>query len=203
MFKKLLALFCGSIFASNALAHAQFPAYLEVQGVYSIINYKSSYLTNGVTVRSISTRGSNFHVGIGYQFTDTLALELGCLWSYWPIYQGVLPPPGFLPGTAQNFSVKHNAVYLAGKYGFLLGSRWEIYGKAGIGYVARRGFSVAGIQMLSSRLIVTPVAGAGILFKLTPHWSLDGSVMEIFPQNSQKLPLATFLGFGARYQFAL
>jgi opacity protein-like surface antigen len=193
MLKKSLALFAASVFAVNANAAVNYPGYLEVQGLYTMVPYKLSYLTNGVTARAVDRNGINFHVDLGYQFTEAFAAELGVLWTHWPIYRAVL---------GQNIKVKHNVVYLAGKYGFSLGKRWQIYGKGGISYVARRGFSVANIQMLSSKLMVTPIFGAGLLFKINPHWSLDASWMQALPQSHQKLPVANFFGFGGIYQFA-
>lgn len=202
MLKKSLALLAVSLFAFDANAAVNYPGYLEVQGLYTMVPYKLSYLSNGVTARGIDQNGINFHVDLGYQFTQAFAAELGVLWAHWPIYRSVLPPAGTFPFVAQDIKVKHNVVYLAGKYGFSFGKRWQIYGKGGISYVARRGFSVANIQMLSSKLIVTPIFGAGLLFNINPHWSLDASWMQALPQSHQKLPPANFFGFGGIYQFA-
>ncbi len=205
MFKKSLAIFCGVLLVAQANAKVENPAYVELQSQFSTIDYKLSFLTNGVTARSIVRGGINFHLDIGYQFTNAVAAELGILWAYWPRYQGVLPPPGSRGRgeVPQNYRVKHNVLYLALKYGFSLSPRWEIYGKAGVGSVARDGFVLARIHEINSRLFATPVLGAGVLYRINARWCIDASLMEALPQSAQNLPAAFFVGIGARYQFTL
>jgi len=202
MFRKIIFALSFIFVANTAMAYSvENPAYVDIQPFISVINYKLSYLKGGVTASGVTTTGVNFHVAIGYDFTSHLAAELGMLWAFWPIYKNVLPKPLSILKPV-NKRVKNNVLYLAGKFGWSIW-RFQMYAKGGISSVARQGFFVGKVKILTSRLIVTPIVGVGTLFQITPHWSLDVTWFHVFPRSNYQLPASNFFAFGGMYRFRL
>ena len=175
---------------------AVYPWYLTVQLGYSSADYTNAILRGGFAATRIDNSGLGYHLAIGYQFAPHFSSEFGVVWFDKIQWHGIT-------GLPNGFKTKNNIVYFAGRILLPLHfiPRLQFYIKGGIGWVARAGFTINGVRVLSQRNYVMPVIGAGLLYRLAQHWTLEASYIGVPSEGTYQLPWSNFIGFGGSVWF--
>ena len=175
--------------------------YLGADVGYSDANYETVQLSYSYSFRSVDDTGVAPQFSLGYRFNKIAALELSVIYMSKIIFHGVGVHP------ERYDKLKHNLVYLAGKFLVPLYQGLGVYVKAGVGYVVRDRimYGTIGAQhdifLLKEGQFACPVYGLGVNYQVTDHWILDGTWMGA-PQNKhEQLPNSNFFGIGAIYLF--
>lgn len=187
---------CGIAIASEYQG-----VYLGADIGYSHADYEEVKLKYGYSFRSVHDSGLAPQFSLGYRFNRIAGLELAVIYFSKIIFHGVGVHP------ERRDKLKHNLVYLAGKFLIPVYHQLGIYIKAGVGYVVRDRimYGTIGIQrdlfLLQEGQFVVPVYGLGLNYQVTDHWILDGTWIGSPKNEHNQLPSSNFWGVGAIYQF--
>jgi len=194
----LLTLLSETLFSPCFSAERGF--YLSTDVGYSVADYDSLTLRNGVHQQSAKDSGVASQFNFGYGFWGLSSAEIGVVYFHKVIFNGL----NVIPSYRNN--IKHNLVYLAGRIGIPTGSRWWPYVKVGVGYVARDSLTALNgqgraVSALPEGEFFVPVYGLGLYYRAGKHWVLDGTWVGAPGRAQQELPASNFYGIGVIYWF--
>lgn len=184
-----------------ASASGDHGVYLGVDVGYSNANYETVQLAYGYTFRSVDDSGLAPQFTFGYRFNRIAGLELSVIYFHKIIFHGVGVHP------ERYDKLKHNLVYLAGKFLVPVYKGFGVYVKAGVGYVVRDRIMYGTIGarqdlfLLKEGEFIRPVYGLGLNYQVTEHWILDATWVGSPEKESDQLPSSNFFGAGASYLF--
>ena len=180
-----------------ALAGTPRGFYLGLNAGYGATNYHRIKLIGGFQAKTIYDTGISPKISFGYALNRYVAAELGIIFFQKPHFKGI----GFDP--QRMFKIKHNAVYLVGKFSLPI-SAFSAYIKYGYGYVVRDAVIIkfnGPIKALKGGEFASFMYGVGMNYYFTSHWILDASWMKAPPKLADQLPASNYYSLGAMYKF--
>jgi OmpA-OmpF porin, OOP family len=189
---------------SSALVDSGF--YVTGQAGYAATHMKDkinfgSLTPSGFALPNGSVAG---RIGVGYQFNQNLAIELG----YLKIHDiaGYVPPiKPYVPGSE---TLKQSAIDVAAKGIIPLSDKFNVYGKAGIAYLTSTITSDfnntqqnqnAAFEIAKHKW--APEAALGVTYNITSNLFVDTSWTHIQPLGKQRPGNIDFGAVGIGYKF--
>ena len=196
----LLLARCHAVFA--AADRTQLPAffqnsYIGFSAGYADFGFTDANLESHLHSTSIQKERISLKVYGGHYFNPYLAVQLSLMRPiYWVKYQGVYSPDS-------SNSVWMNILSLTLRPTWPINDTFMLYGELGTSYISRTGFngpdSSPGVK---SAGILTPLTGAGVVYRFTPHWHLDASANVAWPNQSANQPSILHAALGLYYLFS-
>ena len=169
-------------------------SYFGLSAGYADFGFTNAQLTPPLHATSIQTERASLKVYGGHYFTPYLALQLSLMRPIqWVKYTGV-----YAPQSAH--SVWPNIVSLTVRPTWPVHEAVMLYSELGASYLARTGFhGPDGAPGVQSAGLVTPLTGAGLVYRVTPQWHLDASVNVAWPNHHAHQPSTRYAGLGFSY----
>lgn len=80
-----------------------------------------------------------------------------------------------------------------------LGARASLYAEGGLAITSRSGFEVDEIPIVRDAHFTSPLAGAGVEYRLNPTWDMVMGASYIFPNSTHRQPRTLVASTGFRY----
>lgn len=187
---------CCRTDSGHELQQALSNTYYGAQFGVSHARYTSRMLVNSAPNPLITGNlGVSAHIYIGYQFDRYWASELGVIYFYKPEVRDYLE----YSGDGSKTYIKNNLVGLYLRGTVPVSRNFNLYGKAGVGYVSRN--SIIGVpgDILKLGPFFSFLFAGGMSYQIYSQLYLDASVFFAPPNARYQLPWSTFYGVGLYY----
>lgn len=226
MLKKVLT---ATVFGVSALG--VMVANAAAPGVYVTgqLGYANTHMGNKTTLPSFESKegkvtfdknnlnnnGLAGRLAIGYQFNQTLAIEMGYLQlgQKKSNFSGELTPKGLDPVNVNgSFKLSQYAIDLAAKGILPISDKFNVYGKLGVAYLTTTtkniiNSSASGISIDNDSIPTfakhkwAPEAAVGVSYDITPNVSVDTSWTHIQPMGNKRPGNIDFVAVSIGYNF--
>jgi len=193
----LLVASCQAVGA--ATDRTQLPAffhnsYLGLSAGYADFGFTNAQLEPHLHATSIQTERTSLKVYGGHYFNPYLALQLSLMRPIqWVKYKGIY-------ASESSNSVWPNIFSVTLRPSWPIHETFMLYSELGTSYIARTGFhGPDGAPGVKSARLLTPLTGAGMVYRLSRHWHLDASVQVAWPNTHADEPSTLYTGLGLYY----